>query len=506
MEMKMDISFDRIFEVAPPTVLLYPDTPKFTVISANKAYLDATHAKPEDLIGKGFLNAFPESASASVSTHLKMLKDSIVKAVFTKQEQVLPSQKFAIPVWGTNRFNTRYGRVISSPVVDSCGEVQYIVHMNVDITEAVASALKERFVFEVAEERRRTLLEMEERLRLAVESAEMGTWHINLATREFTSSPRMKALFGYNADEELSFNDAIARIPSDQKDRVAQSIDAALSVGLPLNIEYPVTGYHDKKLRWVRATGKRFGEEGGHNAYFSGTVMDITEKKLEELRKNDFLSIASHELKTPITSLKASLQLLSRLKDNPSSLMLPKLIDQCNKSMDKIASLVDDLLNVSRISEGKIELNISRFNVADLIDEACEHVRSAGTHQIMVEGDTYLNVSADQDRINQVLVNLINNAVKYAAGSTKIVIRIEEEPSAAKISVTDFGPGISKSHLGQLFERYYRADTTGVQGSGLGLGLYISAEIIKKHCGDMGVESELGKGSKFWFTLPLKST
>ena len=116
-----------------------------------------------------------------------------------------------------------------------------------------------------------------------------------------------------------------------------------------------------------------------------------------------------------------------------------------------------------------------------------------------------LQVYADAERVNQVVINFVNNAIKYAPESKEIKINIEKVTDMAKVSVSDKGPGISADKLTHLFDRYYRVDTSGVQYSGLGLGLYISAEIIKKHNGQIGVDSELGKGSTFWFTLPLSS-
>lgn len=499
----MNFSFDTFFKTAPASIILQPDIPRFTIITANDAYLEAIHAKREQLIGRGFLEAFPGNPSDNIDKNVQALINSITEAIITKKHHVLPSQKYNIPVLGTEHFKTCYWRATNSPVINEAGEVECIVLIILDITSTIASSLKERYAFEVAEERRKATGEIEERLRLAIESAEMGTWYMNVNTRELVASPRMKVLFGYDEDENLTYEDTIERVLPEYREMVIDAINATLTKGEPLNIEHPLIGFHDKKLRWIRATGKRYEGEAGGVAHFSGTIVDITERKLEDIRKNDFLSIASHELKTPLTSLKTSLQLLAKLKNNLTSPMLPKLIDQSNKSMDKINSLVDDLLNVSRLTEGKIELNKAVFRLADLINGCCDHVTTAGTHQMILDGDSNLKVCADEQRVDQVLVNLINNAIKYAPGAFKIVIRIEQLGSMVKISVQDFGPGIAKNHLDQLFKRYYRADATGIQNSGLGLGLYISAEIVKKHGGQIGVISELGKGSTFWFTLPL---
>jgi PAS domain S-box-containing protein len=502
--MEKSISFDLFFMTGPPTIILQPDVPKFTIIAANDAYLSATDSRLEDLIGKGFLDAFPENPLDPFSKNVEALRGSLTQAVLTKKQHVLPSQKYDIPIWGTEKFNTHYWRSTSSPIVDEMGVVTCIVHTTLDITSAVEAAHKERFAFEVAEARRKAIEQLEERLRLAIDSAQLGTWYLDVQTRAFSTSARFKALYGYNPDEELTLDAAIACIKAEYRDVVLQAVEVAIVENKPYDIEYPVIGFHDKVLRWVRATGKRYDGQDGSTANLSGTMMDITEKRAEDLRKNDFLSIASHELKTPLTSLKGYLQLLSKIKNQPNAPQLSKLIDQANKSMQKVNSLVDDLLNVTRITEGKMNLHLSLFSMADLIRECCGHIDSAETHEVVLEGDHTLHVFADKDRIEQVLINFVNNAVKYAPNAYRITIRIAREDKKLKVSVQDVGPGIPKNHLPQLFDRYYRVDATNMQNSGLGLGLYISSEIIKLHGGEIGVVSETGHGSTFWFTLPME--
>ncbi|RZL02567.1 MAG: HAMP domain-containing histidine kinase, partial [Pedobacter sp.] len=171
--------------------------------------------------------------------------------------------------------------------------------------------------------------------------------------------------------------------------------------------------------------------------------------------------------------------------------------------LDKLTRLIDDLLDTNRISQGHLLLQKTLIPVSELFKECCDHVINAGTHQIVFTGNQDVNVYADEQQINQVLVNFVNNAVKYAPNSNEIVIGVEQLENQLKISITDKGPGIPAEKLSYLFERYYRADHSGAKFSGLGLGLYISSEIIKKHGGAIGVESTVGRGSTFWFTLPL---
>jgi signal transduction histidine kinase len=152
---------------------------------------------------------------------------------------------------------------------------------------------------------------------------------------------------------------------------------------------------------------------------------------------------------------------------------------------------------------GNMELTKVLSIIAEIVDQCCLHVRSKGDFTIDVQGDLDLAIIADPDKITQVFTILIDNAVKYTRESRIVTINIGSSRDQAEISVKDHGIGIPKEKQANLFQRYYKANTVETASSGLGLGLYICAEIIKKHHGHIGVDSELGEGSTFWFTIPL---
>ncbi|EHQ30272.1 CheR family methyltransferase [Mucilaginibacter paludis] len=355
--------------------------------------------------------------------------------------------------------------------------------------------------------------ESKERLKLAVEAAGLGTWDYNPLTGELIWDNRCREMFGLVVADAISYDNFMTLIHPDDREGVQIALAQALKgkKNGEYNQEFRTAETHYKKIKWLSFKGKAYLNAEGVAYRFVGTSLDITVQKIHDeatvallKQKDDFMSIASHELKTPITTLKASLQLLDKMKDNPSPKMLPVLIDAANKSMDKVNNLIMDLLNVSKLNQGQLHLNKTKFVIATLVDECCQHVRAEGLYKVMTAGDRTLEVFADEDRIEQILINFVNNAIKYAPDSKEIVISIEKIKSGVKVSVTDKGPGISADMLPHLFERYYRVNSSGSQYSGLGLGLYISSEIIKKHDGKIGVDSEIGKGSSFWFTLPLK--
>jgi PAS domain S-box-containing protein len=341
------------------------------------------------------------------------------------------------------------------------------------------------------------LQESEKRLSMALTYSSMAVWELNLADEVMTCSEGCSQLLGRPVQEWTLSRLLQVFLPEDQKalEKLFAVITPDQRIDYQGRIRTP-----DGVVKWINLQGRaERTTEGGERVL--GTLYDITRDKLAESQKDDFINIASHELKTPLTALKGALQLLERMKDKPAAELAP-LIGQAGKSMAKITVLVDDLLNANRAGQGQLHLRKTRFNLSKAIDECCLHITTAGIYRVVIKGRKQLEVNADSERIQRVIINLVNNAVKYAPRSKEIIIRVDRLKEGIKLSVSDKGPGIAKEKLPHLFDRYYRADENGGQYSGLGLGLYISAEIIKKHGGEIGVNSEPGKGSSFWFTLP----
>ncbi len=257
----------------------------------------------------------------------------------------------------------------------------------------------------------------------------------------------------------------------------------------------------DGTIVWVHVTSVLFKDAGKTFGYT--LLEDITKQYKEKIKKDEFISVASHELKTPITTMKASLQLMNRMisneKDFPSKIL--KLSQDAEKYTAKLSHLVGDLLNLSNFEQGEMTLNKTKFTLSDLLEECCNHILLEGKHTIIHKGNLDIEVVADKYKIDQVLVNLVNNAIKYAPDSTEIIIKVDSLKKFHRISVIDEGQGIPAANIPHLFERYYQVNKKG-KNLGLGLGLYISAEIIRVHEGQIGVKSEEGKGSTFWFTIP----
>jgi len=277
--------------------------------------------------------------------------------------------------------------------------------------------------------------------------------------------------------------------------------------------------YHSKfrikrskgEYHWVLAQANPI-KSSGFEGYI-GSLTDITEQELAQQatrllmqKKDEFMSIASHELKTPITSMKASLQIAERLSNKKVEVeKIQSFIEKANKQVNKLTSLVEDLLDVTKIQAGKLQFEVSRFNIVDALNDCIDQVHNENfKHRIIITSESVIEVEADKHRLEQVIVNFLSNAIKYSPDANKVVLNVIKGNGFVKVTVTDFGIGIPEDKINFVFDRFFRVQESSQKFSGLGLGLFISAEIIKRHNGEVGVISEEGKGSTFWFTLPMQ--
>lgn len=226
------------------------------------------------------------------------------------------------------------------------------------------------------------------------------------------------------------------------------------------------------------------------------------EIKTLNARKDEFIGIASHELKTPLTSMNGYLQIMERNLTNDRNI---NFVRKTKSQLDKLLTLVNDLLDVSKIQAGKLELTKETFDLQALISESIEIAYQLSTsHRIILCNEfEELPVRADKHRIEQVIINLLTNAIKYSPRASQVNVDIARSDKYVTVMVRDKGIGIDKEYQEHIFSRFFRADGLAPHMSGLGLGLYISKEIIERHHGKIGVRSEPGMGSEFYFSLPL---
>jgi len=232
---------------------------------------------------------------------------------------------------------------------------------------------------------------------------------------------------------------------------------------------------------------------------------DITKRKELERQKDDFIAVASHELKTPVTSMKTYTQVLKRKFERQGDNAAAESLGKIDTQINKLSSLIVDLLDATRTETGNLHLRQETFDLDTLVCEVVETTQlTTQKHKISIKGNTNALISADRDRTSQVLVNFLSNAIKYSPRSSTIIVHLKATKKEVRVGVQDFGIGIPSDKIDYIFERFMRVSGPQMETfSGLGLGLYISSEFIKRHKGTIGVESEIGDGSTFYFTIPI---
>lgn len=269
----------------------------------------------------------------------------------------------------------------------------------------------------------------------------------------------------------------------------------------------------DGEIRWALTEGYPFYDFSGSFSGYAGSVTDITDMKRLEQRKDDFIKMASHELKTPITSINGYVQLLLNIYNDTDDQKLhlakqtvKSSLNTIAKQVTKLTRLVSELLDLSKIESGKLELHKTEFNLADLVEETVQDVRhTTSKHAIIVHNEFEGKIVADKDRIAQVVMNFLTNAIKYSPNGDSVEVFVEGDTSFASVRVKDYGIGIDKKDHQRIFERFYRVEGRSEQTfPGFGIGLFIASEIVHRHNGTITVKSQKGRGAEFILTLPLQ--
>jgi PAS domain S-box-containing protein len=375
----------------------------------------------------------------------------------------------------------------------------------------------------------------EERVRLAISVAQLGTWHYNPNTGMVTLDERMRNIWGEPAESEmLSIDAVLARIHPDDREHVIAAITTALnpdSTGV-YEIEYRIV-WPDQTERWIAANGQAqfigSGEEQ-HLHTFIGTALDITERKRAEVKrerqlveeqrlraqaeeasrlKDEFLATVSHELRTPLTAFLGYAQLLQRRPRDPA--YVARTVDRMVRSANDQAQLIEDLLDVSRIVSGKLRLEMARIDLLDVVNAALDTVRPALEAknlvlQLELRPDRS-SIMGDANRLQQVVWNLLSNATKFTPSGGHVLVRLIHTDGQVELTVSDTGQGISPAFLPYVFDRFRQADGTSSRAhAGLGLGLSIVRHLVELHGGTVAAASAGDQqGATFTVRLPLIS-
>lgn len=408
---------------------------------------------------------------------------------------------------------------------DKKGNVECVLNISLDITRRKeAEDLLKEVTIELenkVNERTEELQSSESRYKSFVAHSTEGIWRFELekpVSIRLTIGEQIKRYFKYAYLAEC--NDAMAKMYgySSAREIVGMRLKDFLLESDRENIEY-LEAFINSGYRLSNAESHE-KDKDGNDRYFEnsfvgeiedgylkrawGVQKDITDRKEIEQRKDDFISITGHELRTPITSIKLYCEILSKEYEFSKPKRVSNLIPKLKYQIDRLSRLTNDLVDSTKIQEGKLMLEKEQFDIVDLIKDIVQDFKIVNPERnIVVRGEKRKLVWADPFRINQVLVNLIGNALKYSPNLKKVVITIESDKKFIYIHIQDFGIGIPKADQKKIFDRFFQSSSR-INGGGLGLGLYISSNIIKAHGGELLLISQKGKGSRFTVKL-LKS-
>ena len=474
------------------------------IISINQSALSVFGQKEEDVLGKKLLEAFPQFANTKSN-------DDLLRAL---NGETVHNENYQSPVTG------RYYENFLVPLHTEDNKIYAVLAIAHDNT---------------------SLINKNKQLIEAQQIAQMGNWEWNMGKDEVIWSDEMYRIYGYGEERfPVTTKKATERMLPGEFDRVRERMKIHVEEAISKHKQTGTLVYNNRPFEYslvlpngqkklLRGIGKIILSPDGTVSNIVGTVQDITDQKkaeekilmqLEELKKlneadklkSDFIKMASHELKTPVTSIKGYVQLLlsALAHDGEEKKLSPLLIKSSLVSIDKqvarLTRLMSELLDLSKIESGMLELNKELFSLNEVVIESVQDILyTHSKHHINVFHDFACYVYGDKDRIGQVLINLLSNAIKYSPRSDKVEVWVQKEKNNhVSVSIKDLGIGIDKKYHDKIFERFYRAGEKEEQTfPGFGIGLFIAKEITERHEGSIRVSSEKGKGSTFAIILPV---
>jgi len=293
-------------------------------------------------------------------------------------------------------------------------------------------------------------------------------------------------------------------VHEDDLSKVKKQFDKSFAKKEPYKIEYRLQN-HKGQYRWIIDNGvPQFSDDNQFSGYI-GSCFDIHEIKELEHRKEEFITAASHELKTPVTSLNVYLHLIDEYFTDNKIEKYGAYSKGATMQLNKINTLIEELLDLSRIQSGSLNYSWSEFSFCDMVSNIIEKMQLLHPNrQIDFSGECDGQIRGDVERLSQAIENLISNALKYSSSDNKIRIDISEDKNWVMLSVTDYGIGIATEHLSKIFKRFYRIPgKLEATYPGMGMGLYLSQKIINKHNGSISVESRENEYTKFIIKIPI---
>lgn len=476
-----ELRYNNLIQSSPFSICLFHGK-DMIITSANKAIINLWGKGP-DVIGKPCFELLPELADQGYR--------EIFNEVYTTGKS-FNAVEIPVDFIHSGEKDTHYYNFILFAQRNINNEIDGIGFIAAEVTEA---AVLHQRLKESEEQFRQTADLLPDKVFKA--NADGNFFYLNKAWEETTGLTQ----------DELKNNGWLQTVHPNEIDEVKKCWVQAVESGRDCELQFRIknkTGTY----RWHLCRAMALKEDDGKIKMWIGSTTDIQEQKRREEEKSEFISIASHELKTPITTLKLYIEILQESLVTKDSQQTEKpdnnlgLVQKAAKSVNKLERLIRELLDVNIITHGKLELNITTFDFNEMLNDAIEEVQiTSPDHTIIKEGDISSPFKGDRYRLQQVATNLLSNAVKYSPDSNKIFVKVTDEKELIKVSVHDRGIGIKKESLNKIFNLYFREEGKR-PFQGFGIGLSIASEIVKRHNGEIWAESEPGKGTTIYFTLP----
>lgn len=466
--------FRRLVEQAPVAI---------TVLQGEQLIIDIVNprmleiwGKKSSILGKPLAIAMPElEGQPFIGILLDVLRTGIP---FYGRESWAQIERAGKIVEGYFNFDCQ-------PMRDTENQITGVLQVVTEVTDLVRSRMEIQ--------QTKTMMD------LAINAANLGSWQIEPGSRKLVYNEALVRMYGYQGTEPMTFDMAIGQVSEEYQGLLIKAIEVAIEERSEYDITFSQRRFDNDELIWLRSFGKIGGAPESQES-FSGFVMDVTQAKRDEQRKNDFIGMVSHELKTPLTSLSGYIQLLRRNANENSNTFATKMAGSAASQLAKMTAMINGFLNLSRLESGKLVLEMNQFDMAALLEEIiAEQAVTSGSHQIIFSERQSVFVNADRIKIGSVVSNLLNNAIKYSPHAKEIMVSCRQIQNQVEVCVTDKGIGISSEHIERIFDRFYRVETAFI--SGFGIGLYLSAEVINRHGGRIWVDSKPGEGATFCFRI-----
>ncbi len=458
------------------------------ILYCNSSFANMVGLPFEELLATFFVDHIPEQYKEVVSRYLMEGWKKEVKAEIS----LVSNQKSTPVLMSINEMTIDEGPALSIILTDLTYQKQVQQQLH-DLNQQLEQTIRERT---------NELFRSREHFKFLADNIPAIIWSANAnGTPDYFNN----RWFDFTGAHVITSDSFHSSIHPDDASTYMEDWDRAVKNGTSFQMVHRIREGATDNYKWHFTQAIPYRNDNNDLVSWFGISTDINEQKLALEKKDEFITIASHELKTPVTSIKGYVQVLQYKFKKDGNQEAADMLQKADTQINKLTGLITDLLDVKRIENGQFRYEQVTFDFDELVREINEETgRVVKTHRLGCHLDANCFISGDRNKIGQVMTNFIDNAAKYSPVGTQIEVETKVINNCVHFSVTDFGIGIPKEQIPNIFDRFFRV--TGDKPntySGLGLGLYISSEIIKRHNGRIGVESEKDKGSRFYFELPV---